>query len=50
MMKAGLIDEMIADAMDSAMGGEELEDDVEAEIEKVRAWFRLQVYAGGQAC
>lgn len=37
MMKAGIIDEMISDAMESAMGDADLEEDVEAEVDKVRA-------------
>lgn len=34
-MKAGMIDEMVQDAMDSVLDSEDLEDEVDMEIEKV---------------
>ena len=34
-MKAGMIDEMVQDAMDSVLDSEDLEDEVDMEVEKV---------------
>ncbi len=35
MMKAGLIEEMMSDAIDSAIGGEDEEEETEEEVQKV---------------
>lgn len=35
MMKAGLIEEMMNDTLDSALGDEELEEETEAEVDRV---------------
>jgi hypothetical protein len=37
MAKAGLIEEMMNDAIDSTLGNESIEEETEEEIEKVRA-------------
>jgi hypothetical protein len=36
MAKAGLIDEMMNDALDSALDNEDIEEETDAEVEKVR--------------
>ena len=36
MERAGLIEELIGDAMDDVMGGEDLETEADAEVQKVR--------------
>jgi len=35
MMKAGVIDEMMSDAIDGAIDDEEMEDETDAEVDKV---------------
>lgn len=40
MAKAGLIEEMMNDALDSALDNEEIEDETDAEVEKVRYTLR----------
>lgn len=37
MMKAGVIDEMMSDAIDDAVDGEDVEDETDAEVDKVHA-------------
>lgn len=37
MMKAGLIDEMMGDAMDSALDTEDMEEETEAQVEAILA-------------
>ncbi len=41
-MKAGLIAEVMDDAIDSALGGPELEEETEAEVDKVLAELALE--------
>ena len=43
MMKAGIIDEIMEDAMDSALDSEDMEDEADAEVDKVQLaqWFPL---------
>ena len=36
MMKAGIIDEIMEDAMDSALDSEDMEDEADAEVDKVQ--------------
>ncbi len=37
MMKAGVIDEMMSDAIDDAVDGDDVEDETDAEVDKVHA-------------
>lgn len=45
MMKAGLIEEMISDAIDSAVGGENEEEETEEEVQKVLDEIALDMTA-----
>ena len=45
MMKAGLIDEMVNDALDSALDTEDMEEETEQEIEKVLAELAVDTAA-----
>jgi len=46
MEKAGLIEEMIGDAMEDAMGGEELEDAANDEVDKVLEELAVGMFEG----
>jgi hypothetical protein len=46
MAKAGLIEEMMNDALDSALDNEEIEEETDAEVEKVRGGGGHQLQSG----
>mmetsp|Transcript_8143 Transcript_8143/g.16991 ORF Transcript_8143/g.16991 Transcript_8143/m.16991 type:complete len:225 (+) Transcript_8143:49-723(+) len=46
MERAGLIEELVGDAMDDVMGGEDLESEADAEVEKVLAELAVGTFAG----
>jgi len=46
MERAGLIEEMIGDAMEDVMGGEEIESEADAEVEKVLEELTIGLFDG----